>query len=113
MGMTTYYVTHTDAHGERHQIGDAFEAKTPEDAICTILQQSGAEDDGKYEVFEADMRTELEQDVRTWANCREAHVDVAGDIWIAYPQRGHWLSPERKAEFYAWHKAWNNFPPAA
>jgi hypothetical protein len=47
-----FYVTHTDQHGERHQIGNAFEAKTPEDALYTILEQSGAEDDGNYEVFE-------------------------------------------------------------
>jgi hypothetical protein len=50
--MTQYYVTHTDSHGERHQIGDAFEAKTPQDALNTILEQAGADDDGNYEVFE-------------------------------------------------------------
>lgn len=49
-----YYVTHCDEHGERHQIGDALEAKTPEDALYTILEQSGAEDDGNYEVHLSD-----------------------------------------------------------
>ncbi len=51
--MNRYYVTHTDTNGERHQIGDAFEAKTPEDALYTLLGQSGAEDDGMFEVFVA------------------------------------------------------------
>jgi len=46
-----FYVTHMDTNGERHQIGDAFEAKTPEDALYTILEMSSAEDDGNYEVF--------------------------------------------------------------
>lgn len=50
--MPRYYVTHTDQNGERHQIGDAFEAKTPEDALYTLLEAAGAEDDGNYEVFE-------------------------------------------------------------
>ncbi len=49
-----FYVTHTDANGERHQIGDAFEAKTAEDALSTILRGAGVEDDGSYEVFEED-----------------------------------------------------------
>jgi len=51
--MPRYYVTHKDANGERHQIGDAFEAKTPRDALNTILEQSGTQDDGNYEVFPA------------------------------------------------------------
>lgn len=38
-----YYVIHT----ERHQI----EAKTAEDALYTLLEQTGAEDDGNYEVI--------------------------------------------------------------
>ena len=50
--MTKFYVTHTDKHGERHQIGDAFEAKTPEDALYSLLEETGADDDGNYEVFE-------------------------------------------------------------
>ena len=47
-----YYVTHRDQYGERQQIGDPFEARNPTDALYTILEQAGAEDDGNYEVFE-------------------------------------------------------------
>ena len=54
--MTKYYVTHTDSNGERHQIGEAFEAKSPEDALYTLLEAAGADDDGHYEVFEATAR---------------------------------------------------------
>ena len=50
--MTRYYVTHTDANGERHQIGDAFEAHSPKEALDMILAQSGVDDDGYFEVFE-------------------------------------------------------------
>lgn len=50
-----YYVTHTDEYGERHQIGDAFEAKSATDALFTLLEQAGAEDDGRYEVFDAEV----------------------------------------------------------
>lgn len=29
--------------------------------------------------------------IKTIYNCREADVDDDGNIWIADPQRGHWL----------------------
>jgi hypothetical protein len=45
-----YIVIHIDQHGERHQIGDAVEAATPQDALYTVLELFGAEDDGNYEV---------------------------------------------------------------
>ncbi len=47
-----YYVTHTDKHGEQHQIGEAFEADTPQAALNLILAQSSTEDDGLYRVYE-------------------------------------------------------------
>lgn len=40
--------------------------------------------------------------VMEWANCAEAEIDDAGDIWISNPQRGHWLSEDDKATFVAW-----------
>jgi len=43
--------------------------------------------------------------VKEWANCREAEIDEKGDVWIADPQRGHWLDDDAKAEFIAWCKA--------
>jgi hypothetical protein len=52
--QTKFYVTHRDEHGERHQIGEAFEAAGPTAALDLILEQSGSEDDGDYEVFLAD-----------------------------------------------------------
>lgn len=45
---------------------------------------------------------ELADAVKTWANCREASIDDAGDIWIADPQNGHWLSEEKLIEFAEW-----------
>ncbi len=47
-----YYVTHTDEHGEHHQLGYSFEADSPEAALALILAQAGAEDDGNYAVYE-------------------------------------------------------------
>lgn len=44
----------------------------------------------------------IEQLVTEWCNASEVEVDDKGDIWIANPQRGHWLSDERKAEFVDW-----------
>lgn len=46
--MTTYYITHTDRGGERHQIGGAWEADTPQAAIAAMLAAADAEDDGRY-----------------------------------------------------------------
>jgi hypothetical protein len=43
--------------------------------------------------------------VMEWANCREAEINDAGDIWISNPQRGHWLSGEDKEKFVSWCEA--------
>jgi hypothetical protein len=40
--------------------------------------------------------------VTEWCNASEVSVDDEGDIWIANPQTGHWLSEKRKAEFVDW-----------
>jgi hypothetical protein len=32
-------------------------------------------------------------------NCREAEIDREGDIWIADPQVGHWLSESELESF--------------
>lgn len=40
--------------------------------------------------------------VTEWANCHEAEFDDEGGIWIANPQRGHWLDDDQRAEFVAW-----------
>lgn len=46
--------------------------------------------------------TTIEALVTEWCNASEVSVDADGDIWIASPQAGHWLSGERKGEFLAW-----------
>lgn len=35
-------------------------------------------------------------------NCREAEVDDDGDVWIAGPQAGHWLSDEDMTSLVMW-----------
>lgn len=49
-----YYITHEDDHGERHQLDGEFIGKTPKDALYSMLEQSGGEDDGRWEVWQAD-----------------------------------------------------------
>src|SRR5262249_42535244 len=34
---------------------------------------------------------QVRNDICRWAKCRDADVDVDGDVWIADPQSGHWL----------------------
>ena len=51
--MTTFYITHTDHDGERHQIYGAWQASTPEAAIAQMLETLGAEDDNCWEAHEA------------------------------------------------------------
>ncbi|HFL6170866.1 TPA: hypothetical protein ACPIDV_000461 [Pseudomonas aeruginosa] len=43
-----------------------------------------------------------EESIREWLNCEVAEVDSSGDVWVATPMVGHWLSDERKAEFIEW-----------
>lgn len=43
-----------------------------------------------------------EEYVMEWANCREASIAESGDIWIADPQVGHWLSDDELATFIDW-----------
>ena len=45
---------------------------------------------------------ELVGAVKEWANCQEADIDEAGDIWIANPQTGHWLGEDKLIEFAEW-----------
>lgn len=39
-------------------------------------------------------RAALIDGIKTLYNCREADVDAEGDIYIADPQRGHWLDDD-------------------
>lgn len=32
--------------------------------------------------------------IREVLNCHEVDVDAVGDVWIADPQRGHWLGDD-------------------
>lgn len=40
--------------------------------------------------------------IREWLNCETASVDADGDVWVEGPMTGHWLKPERLADFMAW-----------
>jgi hypothetical protein len=46
--MTLYYITHTDADGELHQLSGAWQADTAEDAIDQMRLEGGAKDDGQW-----------------------------------------------------------------
>lgn len=35
-------------------------------------------------------------------NCTEAEITDEGAVWIANPQRGHWLNEDRLNEFADW-----------
>lgn len=48
-------------------------------------------------------RDELLEAVREKFDCREADVDAQGDIWIADPECGHWLSDDHLVEFVGWY----------
>ncbi|HBN9610399.1 hypothetical protein [Pseudomonas aeruginosa] len=43
-----------------------------------------------------------EEKIREWLNCEEASVDDDGDVWVAIPMVGHWLSNEQKAKYIEW-----------
>ena len=46
--------------------------------------------------------------IRERYNCREADVSDSGDVWIANPQTGHWLSwrgEEALVELVEWGRA--------
>lgn len=40
--------------------------------------------------------------LREWLNCRVAEVDAAGDVWVADPMVGHWLSMDRLCDYADW-----------
>jgi len=41
---------------------------------------------------------QVRNDIRHWAECRDADVDVDGDVWVADPQSGHWLDADDLAQ---------------
>ena len=36
----------------------------------------------------------LIEGIKVLYNCRDADADTDGDVWIADPQRGHWLDED-------------------
>jgi hypothetical protein len=66
---------------------------TPEMARKHILGSIGGDDEARVNLLDA---------IKTWANCYEADVSPEGNIWIAQPQRGHWLDDDRLVEFINW-----------
>lgn len=51
---------------------------------------------------DAEARTNLIDAVIQWANCHEVDIGEDGRIWIAHPQKGHWLSDDKLVEFLDW-----------
>jgi hypothetical protein len=49
--MTQFYITHTNKYGEQHQLRGAWEASSEQEALAQMLKESGAEDDGRWNVF--------------------------------------------------------------
>jgi hypothetical protein len=49
--MTQFYITHTDKYGSKHQLTGAWEASSEEEALAKMFSESGAEDDGRWNVF--------------------------------------------------------------
>lgn len=47
---------------------------------------------------------DIENLVKECFNCQEVTVDDVGDIRIAVPQSGHWLSEDEKEKFVLWAK---------
>lgn len=86
--MTKFYVTHTDQHGERYQIGSTFEGQTPEHALYTLLEQAGAEDDGNYEVFAITQATAAQ--VREHYKAQGYEVRIAKDGRVTFRKDGTW-----------------------
>ena len=44
----------------------------------------------------------LTEMVKTWANCTSAEISPDGDVWIAHPQRSHWLPLDELVKFAVW-----------
>jgi hypothetical protein len=43
-----FYITHTDAAGETHQLRGAYDAESPAEALAAFFAESSAVDDGRY-----------------------------------------------------------------
>lgn len=44
-------------------------------------------------------REEVLGAVAQWNNTTENEIDEKGDVWVANPQTGHWLSDDHLIEF--------------
>lgn len=81
-----------------------YQGASEEEAIFAMHLDAGApcaETDPDIEAREF-VYSDLVNLIKEWANCIEADIDPEGDIWIAEPQRGHWLDAEEKATFQEW-----------
>jgi hypothetical protein len=54
-----FYITHTDNHGERHQIGGAYEAASEAEAIAQMLSDAGETDDGNWNAYPVSDETDV------------------------------------------------------
>jgi hypothetical protein len=55
----TFYITHTDDHGERHQLSGAWEAESTQAAIAAMLDESGSDDDGQWLAHEVTVEADV------------------------------------------------------
>ncbi len=63
--------------------------ETTADARATIMQAAETAEGGER-VLEA---------VAQWGNTTDNGFGVAGDIWVANPQTGHWLKDDQLVQF--------------
>lgn len=66
------------------------EDSTPKGQVCALLNI----------IFHGD----LCDMVREMQNCEDVEITDEGEIWIAKPQTGHWLSDDHTQEFVDWVK---------
>ena len=49
-----------------------------------------------------DITTDDAEGIREWLNVEIAEIDDSGDVWVANPCVGRWLSAEQKAAYVEW-----------
>lgn len=49
-----------------------------------------------------DITVDDEDGIQEWLNVEIAEIDESGDVWVANPCVGRWLSAEQKAAYVEW-----------
>lgn len=76
----------------------------PPQGNCTMLVEwnSGERTTEDITTLTGEDVTSVLDTITQWANCHEASVSGEGNIWIANPQTGHWLTEDELVEFVEW-----------